>query len=82
MWDRLISEIMFYGVLGRNSTGPSRGGCEKYQKVRNTRASCMCNFEDCLADQYPNAKKPHTVLLARHADIKRNLKGRVPVENI
>ena len=50
-------------------------------KVPNTRASCTCNFEASARPINILTQKGHTPCYLLDADIKRNLKGWVPVEN-
>ena len=61
--------------------GPVGGGCEKYQKVPNRRASCMCNFEASARPINIVLQKGHTPCYLLEVDISRNLKGPVANEN-
>ena len=57
------------------------GGCEKYQKLPNTRASCMCDFEASARPINILMQKGHTPCYLLVEYFIRKLKGQVPNEN-
>ena len=59
-----------------------QGCCEKYQKVPNTRASCMCDFEASARPINFLTLLRHTPCYLLEVGIDANLKCQVPVENI